>query len=99
MQDVAEFINAMYKLKFNFHPDTWFEDYVSNDTGVPLFTPEAAQVYNSCLTRCFEICDWNDVDFYRLCLAFKGMDHEDLVCNRLFVQYRNETGKIENHYL
>lgn len=82
MQDVAEFINGIYKLGVNFHPDSNFADYIQLDTHEQAFTDEACQVYDTALMRCFEVCDWpwNKVDIYELCLLFDGDSYEQVLC-------------------
>ena len=89
IQDVAEFINGIYKLGVNFHPDSNFASYINLDTHEQAFTDEACQVYDTALMRCFEVCDWpwNRLDIYDLCLHFDGRGYEQVLCY-------HEDGKI-----
>lgn len=82
MQDVAEFINGIYKLGVNFHPDSNFADYINPDTHDQAFTDEACQVYDTALMKCIEVCEWpwNKVDIYEMCLLFDGRGYERVLC-------------------
>jgi len=80
MQDVAEFINGIYKLGVNFHPDSNFADYIALDTHEQAFTDEACQVYDTALMKCIEVCLWHDVDIYEMCLLFDGNSFEQVLC-------------------
>lgn len=80
IQDVAEFINGIYKLGVNFHPDSDFASYINLDTHEQAFTDEACQVYDTALMKCFEVCMWHDIDLHEMCLLFDGNGYEQVIC-------------------
>lgn len=80
MQDVAEFINGIYGLGINFHPDSNFADYIQLDSHEQAFTDEACQVYDTALMKCFEVCGWHGVSIYGLCLPFDRSSYEQVLC-------------------
>ena len=80
MQDVAEFINGIYKLGVNFHPDSNFADYINLDSHEQAFTDEACQVYDTALMKCLEVWMWHDISIYELCHLFDGSSYEQVLC-------------------
>jgi hypothetical protein len=87
MQDVAEFINGIYKLGVNFHPDSNFADYINPDTHDQAFTDDACQVYDTALMKCIEVCEWSGVDIYEMCLLFDGDSYEHVLVHCLDDEY------------
>ena len=67
LNDVKSFFAFLIHCEsLNFHPDTDFCDYVSNDNGKPCFTQEQSDRYNCLMEKAFQICENEDKDIYQL---------------------------------
>jgi hypothetical protein len=65
--DVKEMIKLIYtNLNLNFHPDTPFEDYINQRTGLPVFTLHQAELMNNIVEKAFDICQSASVDLYEI---------------------------------
>lgn len=99
--DVSEFIySCIHELNLNFHPDTDFHEYFTNDDSssidTPAFTSEEAEELQKSLDECFEVCDVEGVDIYELALneRTKGMENEYLDERRIPVHESATSDRI-----
>lgn len=62
--DVEQFAKLLIEEGSNFHPDDDFKDFVNNKTGEPTYTSEEAELRNSLMEQCFEVCEKEEQDVY-----------------------------------
>lgn len=60
------FHHIVYERKVNFHPDNMFEDYVSCERGIPIFTLSECAIYNRLMDESFKVCEKEGVDIYEI---------------------------------
>ncbi len=60
------FHHIVEERRINFHPDTSFEEYVSNETKQTSFSKEECQIYNRLMEESFDICEKSNVDIYEI---------------------------------
>lgn len=66
---VEMFVKYLYEdLGLNFHPDDDFKDYINDVTKEKIFNEADANIYNNLVDDCFNVCEKNDVDFYKIAL-------------------------------
>jgi hypothetical protein len=64
-EDIANFFAYLLLVdRLNFHPDTSFLNYVSYDSGTPLFGAREALVREELLKDAFIVADKNKLDIY-----------------------------------
>ena len=64
VRNFAEYL--LYNRKTTTHPDDRFEDYVNTTTGLPVFTPDECEYFNSLMEEAFVLCDSKGVDIYEI---------------------------------
>ena len=75
VHDVAKFfLWVIFEKRVNFHPDDSFNDYISGDNGMPLFSEEEYWYYDSLMKRCFEVCEREGRDIYRIGMIVFGLE-------------------------
>lgn len=76
--DVEQFAKLLVEEGSNFHPDDDFTKFVNYKTGEPTYTLEQAELRNSLMRQCFEICEKKEQDIYavmhRIFLVETGWD-------------------------
>lgn len=76
--DVEQFAKLLVEEGSNFHPDDDFTEYVNYKTDEPTYTPEEAELRNSLMEQCFEVCEKEEQDIYavmhRVFLGETGWD-------------------------
>lgn len=67
VQDIKEFVRIlMIDENLNFHPDTPFEDYIFLNSGLPVYTKEAAERRNALLKQAFELGERLGIDTHEV---------------------------------
>jgi hypothetical protein len=68
ISDVEQFAKHLVQVeKLSFHPDDDFKDYVTN-SNQPFYTTQEAELRNKLMNDCFEVCEREKVDVYRVVL-------------------------------
>jgi hypothetical protein len=62
--DVEDFMRQLAKEGTNAHPDDDFHNYVNLETGLPVYTVEAAAERNRLMDQCFGVCEAAGQDVY-----------------------------------
>lgn len=74
VEDVQEFFRELHEEQLCFHPDDDFADYISFDTGIPLYSTDEAQRRNELLYLAFKVCETEGADIYDLCMEIFHSD-------------------------
>lgn len=76
--DVEQFAKLLVEEGSNFHPDDDFTKFVNCKTDEPTYTLEEAELRNSLMEQCFEVCEKDKQDIYavmhRIFLVETGWD-------------------------
>lgn len=64
IEDVKTFAKQIIEEGVSFHPDDNFNDYVNLKTNKPSYTAKEAEIRNSLMNECFNVCDKAGVDIY-----------------------------------
>jgi len=65
ISDVETFFSyLLHEESLNFHPDEDFKNYINLETALPSYSPEEAELRNSIMICCFEICENEGVEIY-----------------------------------
>lgn len=67
LNDVKSFIRDLVEMEINFHPDTDFADYISDDAS-SMMTAEKAHLFNRLLKQSILTCKKEKVDPYSFML-------------------------------
>lgn len=85
LKDVQDFISKQFSDGFAFHPDTDFYDYVRiNESGIQertfeLYNSFEADLKNEMLDQCFDFCEQNGYDIYKICVDIYQQEYFDLL--------------------
>lgn len=66
--DVKAFAKQLIAEGVSFHPDDDFNDYVNFKEKKPCYTNEEADLRNTLMNNCFEVCEKEGVDIYAVML-------------------------------
>lgn len=67
VEEVVAFAKHLFQIeKLSVHPDDDFKNYVINETMLPKYTDEEADIYNNLMKQCFIICENEDIDIYEI---------------------------------
>jgi hypothetical protein len=58
----AKYLTVHEKLVL--HPDEDFNNYVSLETQLPIYSKEDAELRNDLMNQCFQVCEQNNEDVY-----------------------------------
>ncbi|MDO3643490.1 hypothetical protein [Mucilaginibacter sp. L3T2-6] len=64
LEDVTTFFHDLIEEGVNAHPDELFENYVSMETGEPVFTAEQAAHRDLLMETSFNLCEKAGIDIY-----------------------------------
>ena len=67
IKDVESFFDFLLQERnVSFHPDDDFADYVSIETGEPIFNKDETSTFNRLMGEAFDVCELNGVDIYSI---------------------------------
>lgn len=64
VRNFAEYLCQVRKIQPE--PDMPFEDYFNPQTGLPAFSSDECEYFNSLMEEAFELCDMQGIDIYEI---------------------------------
>jgi len=64
IDDVNLFSKHLLSEGVSFHPDDDFSDYINFKENTPLYTKDEADLRNTLMNMCFEVCENQGIDIY-----------------------------------
>ena len=64
LEDVSTFAKVLIQEGLSFHADEDFDSYINLKTGLPIYTPEEAELRDELMNSCFVVCEKNGIDIY-----------------------------------